>query len=135
MAEPTKEELELMMRMILGDKYDPDYMSKGKRSDQWSPVDRVEAGLDPRFEVEKAFPRQKTEWALPTGLSPKDYKSEIVSSRHILPAFSFLDPLTTFPMKTKSAPKGYWTKEDYIKHELRPEYKKLFEDLLKTKEK
>tara|TARA_R100001594_G_scaffold25476_2_gene49754 strand:+ start:4623 stop:5363 length:741 start_codon:yes stop_codon:yes gene_type:complete len=61
MAEPTKEELELMMRMILGDKYDPDYMSKGKRSDQWSPVDRVEAGLDPRFEVEKAFPRQDSQ--------------------------------------------------------------------------
>jgi hypothetical protein len=48
MAEPTKEELELMMRMILGKKYDPDFDPRtlGKREDaavgphpDWDPKD------------------------------------------------------------------------------------------------
>ena len=48
MAEPTKEELEMMMRMILGDKYDPDFDPRklGKREDaavgpspDWDPKD------------------------------------------------------------------------------------------------
>lgn len=55
MAEPTKEELELMMRMILGKKYDPDFDPRklGKREDayvgpssDWDPSDKGELRPD-----------------------------------------------------------------------------------------
>tara|TARA_R100000808_G_scaffold8183_2_gene23255 strand:- start:9391 stop:9867 length:477 start_codon:yes stop_codon:yes gene_type:complete len=61
--EPTKEELELMMRMILGNKYDPDFDPRtlGKSTDQMDPSARIAAGLNPNFKSEKAFPRP--EWS------------------------------------------------------------------------
>jgi hypothetical protein len=57
MAEPTKEELEMMMRMILGDKYDPDFDPRklGKREDAYvgsvpsmtaEEVQKLEPGLE-----------------------------------------------------------------------------------------
>ena len=57
MAEPTKEELELMMRMILGKKYDPDFDPRklGKREDAYvgsvpsmtaEEVQKLEPGLE-----------------------------------------------------------------------------------------
>ena len=74
MAEPTKEELELMMRMILGDKYDPDFDPKklGKAEDayigpspDWNPEDtQVRMGDDIKYPFRLTSRPTDLSWAM-----------------------------------------------------------------------
>ena len=74
MAEPTKEELELMMRMILGKKYDPDFDPRtlGKREDaavgpspDWNPKDtNVRMGDHIKYPFRLTSNPSKLSWAL-----------------------------------------------------------------------
>ena len=75
MADPTKEELEMMMRMILGKKYNPDFDPRtlGKREDaavgpspDWNPKD-----TDAR-KYKKLFEDERVEKILFEALKPKD---------------------------------------------------------------